>query len=81
MWHYLVVYDRRRGKIIQNHAYRRSDEALKARFEAERKHSREPDVEVVVLSAKSRAALLRTHGRYFKDVQELAEDALTRVIP
>ena len=79
MWHYLMVYDRRRGEIILSHAYRRSDEALEARFTAERKYSGQSDIEVVVLSAKSRAALLRTHGRYFKDAQGLAEAALERV--
>ncbi|HUY50888.1 MAG TPA: hypothetical protein VMV92_35140 [Streptosporangiaceae bacterium] len=79
MWHYLVIYDRRVGKIIRTRAYRDSAEALKARFAAEREHRGDGDVEVVVLSAKSRAALLRTHARYFQGTQELAETALNRI--
>lgn len=78
MWHYLVIYDRGQGEIIRRRAYRASDEALRARFEAEREFRGQPDIEVVVLSAKSRAALTRTHSRYFKGVQEIAEAALSR---
>lgn len=40
--------------------------------EMERKD--DPDVEVVVLSARSREALMRTHSRYFKGVRELTAD-------
>ena len=32
------------------------------------------DIEVVLLSASSRDALKRTHGRYFQDVRQLATD-------
>jgi hypothetical protein len=79
MWHYLVIYDRQHGKIIHTHAYRQSREALEARFAAERQYRGQPDIEVVVLGAKSRTALLSTHARYFQGTQELAEAALDRV--
>lgn len=79
MQHYLLVYDRRKGKIIRHHAYPESKSALTARFAAEREFSEQPDVEVVVLGAESWDSLAQTHARYFKGVQELAEAALSRV--
>lgn len=78
MRHYLVVYNRRRGRIIRHNAYRTAELALTARFDAEREFRDEPDVEIVVLGAESWDALRRTHSRYFKGVQELAESALER---
>lgn len=72
MNHYLVVFDRSKGSILHHQRYRDRDEALKARFSEERKHHDEPDVEVVVLGAVSWDSLGRTHGRYFKDFDQLA---------
>ena len=77
--HYLVVYDRRRGKILERASYHDSSLALNARFAAEREHRGQPDIEVVVLSAESWEALARTHARYFKGAQELAEATLSRL--
>ena len=77
MWHYLVVYDRRQGQVIRHRAFRESDEALEARFAAEREFRGQPDIEVVVLSARSLASLSRTHARYFKGVAEIAQAALS----
>ena len=79
MKHYLVVYNRREGRIIRRGDYPRVDNALQARFAAEREFREDPDIEVVVLGAESWEALRHTHARYFQDVQQLAEDALTRV--
>jgi hypothetical protein len=78
MMHYLVIYDRRQGRIIRHHRFRASAQALAARFDAEREFREEPDIEVVVLGAESWDALARTHSRYFKGVQALAEAALER---
>lgn len=78
MRHYLVIYNRREGQIIRHHAYRTPTRALAARFEAEREFREQPDIEVVVLGAESWDSLPRTHSRYFKGVQELAEAALER---
>jgi acetolactate synthase regulatory subunit len=77
MWHYLVVYDRLQGQIIRHRAFRASDQALEARFAAEREFRGQPDIEVVVLSARSLASLSRTHSRYFKNVPEIAKAALS----
>jgi hypothetical protein len=77
--HYLVVYDRRLGKVLEQASYNDSSQALAARFDAERTHRGQPEIEVVVLSAGSRDELVRTHARYFKGAQELAASALSRL--
>jgi hypothetical protein len=78
MQHYLLIYDRRAGKIIRHRHFRTSAPALAARFDAEREFHDNPDIEVVVLGAESWEALSRTHSRYFKDVPALARDVLKR---
>lgn len=72
MNHYLVVFDRSRGVVTHHKLYADRNAALQARFAAEREHSGNPDIEVVVLGARSWADVKRTHGRYFKDISELA---------
>lgn len=76
--HYLLVYDRRQGKVIQQKSFARPDEALAARFDAERGFSGQPEIEIVVLGADSWEDLTRTHSRYFKGLNELAERALAK---
>jgi hypothetical protein len=48
--------------------------------DGERKFRDQLDIEVVVLGAESREALGRTHSRAFKDVRELAQEALDKVL-
>jgi hypothetical protein len=76
--HYLLIYDRRAGRIVRRRQFHDPGLALAARFEAEREFRDDPDVEIVVLGAESLAALGQTHARYFKGVQELAGVALER---
>ena len=78
MKHYLVIYDRRKGQIIRHRSQPNAEQAIVARFDAEREFRGKPDIEIVVLGAESWDSLRRTHSRYFKDVQELAEAALER---
>ena len=78
MHHYLVIYNRREGQIIRYKGYGGAKPALKARFEAEREFSGQPDIEIVVLGGENWDSLSRTHSRYFKGVQELAAAALAR---
>jgi len=80
MQHYLVIYNRREGRIVRHRRFRTPGPALAARFEAEREFREEPDVEVVVLGADSWRSLERTHSRYFKPAQELAKAALEREV-
>jgi len=76
MHHYLVIYNRREGRIVRGQDYETADIALKARFTAEREFSGQSDIEIVVLGGESWESLHRTHGRYFEGVQELAAAAL-----
>lgn len=72
MNHFLVVFDRSTGKVVRKEFFHDRNEALAARFEAERQNSEAPDIEVVVLGARSWADVKRTHGRYFKGIGQLA---------
>jgi hypothetical protein len=78
MQQYLVVYRRSTGKLLElvelgydTHA------ALVKRSAVEQARRGDPDVEVVLLSAPSREALVRTHSRYFRDSRGLAADLTT----
>jgi len=68
----LVVYNRATGavdtRVFVGDSARR--DALDARIEAER--ICDSNIEIVVLSAESEAAVRKTHSRYFHSVGELA---------
>lgn len=70
--HFLVVFDRADGRLLRVDEYLDPREAMSARFSAERLHRHSPNIEIVVLGAKSETALHRTHARYFEDVPALA---------
>lgn len=73
---FLIVYNQTTGAIVlKEYADDERETALARRFELEREHRLEPHIEVVLLSARSEDILRRTHGRYFKTVQELVESA------
>lgn len=69
---YLVVYDRAKGAVVEQTEYERADDALRQRFAIEA-GGIGSSVEVVVLTAESPEALLRTHSRYFRSVAELVD--------
>jgi hypothetical protein len=71
-----MVFDRRSGEVVERTVYSDRHEALRARFEAERKYQDAPDIEVVVLAADSEDAVKRTHARYFGTLRTLFEGAL-----
>jgi hypothetical protein len=75
MRYYLVVYDRSTGTILELKEFEEGSraEALKQRFARELEEVANSDIEVVVLGAASRNALVHTHSRYFKSLRELAE--------
>lgn len=75
---FLIIYNRRQGRIIRRCPFQGSGPALAARFAAEVEFLNDSDVEIVVLGAESWEAVQNTHSRYFKPVQELAEAALER---
>ncbi|WP_062345607.1 hypothetical protein [Herbidospora yilanensis] len=72
MNHYLLVYDRRKGKLLRTQKFTDGREAIRNRFAAERDHVGDKDIEVVVLGARSFDALRQTHARYFSSVKDLA---------
>lgn len=73
------MYERPKGKLLSIVEFSDADEALDARFAAERIHRGNPDVEVVVLSAKSEEVLRRTHARYFYSTGQLVENLVRAV--
>lgn len=79
MIHFLLVFDRREGRILSQREFDTRSAAMADRFEAERLHKGNPDIEVVVLGAESVAALKRTHARYFQDSRRMYLRALKRV--
>jgi hypothetical protein len=77
MSHFLVVYDRSTGGLeLTEFSESEADRASRARLERELAERTHPEVEVVVVTSPSRAALERTHARYFKSVSELTATAL-----
>jgi hypothetical protein len=72
MKHFLLVYDRQEGKLVREEMFEVGEQALDRRFELELELQSRKDLEVVVLTAPSREALLATHARYFRTLGELA---------
>jgi len=78
---YLLRYRRSTGDLLQFEDLGPDRAAATAqRFEYEKAHKDDPDIEVVLLTASSPEALMRTHARYFKSVPELAA-ALAAALP
>jgi hypothetical protein len=66
MPNFLLVFNRRTGEMADLRRFDAYLDAMHARFAAERDHRLEPDVEVVVLTARSEQELRGTHSRYFQ---------------
>lgn len=71
MSNFLLVFNRRTGERPVLTEYTRSADAIRARFEMERQYKGEPDIEVVVLTARSEEEIRATHRRYFESAQEM----------
>jgi hypothetical protein len=76
MKHFLVVFDRSEGRVLREEPFSERSTALRARFQAERLHLTNPNIEVVVLSAATAEDLRKTHARYFQAVGSLAKAGL-----
>jgi hypothetical protein len=70
MKHFLLVYDREAGCLLECREFDDYSRALDERFNRER--TKPAGQEIVVLSSSSRANLEKTHARYFKSASELA---------
>jgi hypothetical protein len=76
MRNFLVIYNRRTGvNSVREFPPGQGRQAIRARFEEERRHRDEPDIEVVVLGSKSRDELMKTHSRYFRSARDLVSGA------
>ncbi len=65
--HFIVVYDGAAGRLIRlEELGAETDAALDRYFALEREHA-DGSVQVVMLSARDRAALEVTHSHYFND--------------
>ena len=76
---FLLIYDWSSRRLVRKAEYDQTDReaALKARYEAELRASREGlDQEIVILEAPSLDTLKRTHGSYFFTIDELGERLL-----
>jgi hypothetical protein len=72
---FLLVYRRSTASLVECRELGTDRaNALAERFSIEKRERRDPDVEVVILSAPSKETLMRTHSRYFKTLSELASD-------
>ena len=71
--YFLIAYDRSKGQLSSAHEYGERELAHDDRLRAELENFRAGrDLEVVVLEAQDRAALLKTHRRYFDSFENLA---------
>jgi hypothetical protein len=77
---FLIQYNRRAGRLVRLERFATSQrvEANRARLdlEIELRHQG-VNHEVVILEAASEEAVRKTHGRYFLDVRELLEAAVS----
>ena len=76
--HFLVVYRRSTAELqdcqdlgLDRHL------ALQARFEREQVERHDADIEVVLLSASSKAELEKTHARYFRNSKQLSQSLVS----
>jgi hypothetical protein len=75
---FLIEYDRPKGSIVSLKSFSNSErlKAESARLKLELDLNRkEVDHEVVLLEAASKAALLRTHRRYFENASQILKSA------
>lgn len=72
MSHFLVIYDRRRRTDPKVERIEDAHDAQERLFAVERNLRDDPDHGVVLLLAAHEGDLVRTHGQFFRSVDELA---------
>ncbi len=73
MTYFLIVYNRLTGDVsVSPFTDAERHLALSRRFELEKQLRELPEYEIVVLGGANLEQIKRTHGRYFKNVSELA---------
>jgi len=71
MAHFLLIYDRKAGKLLLNQEFATDVAALDARFAAESEYGVQGNIEIVAISAASEDELMKSHGRYFLTGEQL----------
>lgn len=66
--HFLLVYDRQRGKLIVDQPFSDLSEAVRAYEEMEEAHRDDKHMEIVLVGADSIETVMLTHGNYFDAV-------------
>ncbi len=66
--HFLLVYDRRQGKLVEQRPFSDSKAAVRAYEDMEKKHQDDRDMEIVLVGADSLETVMLTHGNYFDAV-------------
>jgi hypothetical protein len=75
MMYTMLVYDRHQAEVLERAEFDSKSEALAARFEAEdRLQYNSEHIEIVVLGARTRDDLMRTHSRYFLTLRQLLNE-------
>jgi hypothetical protein len=72
MKYFLITYDRSTGAYSVKDFGAMREHAMSARFQLEREHRADPEIEIVVLASDSQESIERTHPRYFHTASELA---------
>lgn len=79
MKHFLVIFDRTRGKVLKLEEFADRANALRARFKLERSGVTSDSVEIVILGAESAEAIRRTHSRYFETAADMARAGAAKI--
>lgn len=66
--HFLLVYDRQQGRLIQQRPFTSSNEAVQAYEATEEEHRDDKHIEIVLVGADSLETIMLTHGNYFDAV-------------
>lgn len=66
--HFLLVYDRRRQKLVVQRPFSNSEEAVMAYEKMEQEHRDDSHMEIVLVGADSIETVMLTHGNYFDAV-------------
>jgi hypothetical protein len=64
--HFLLMYDHKQAKLVDQKRFRDPGEALAAYAEWEEEHRWDPNLEIVLVGADSLETIMRTHGHYFE---------------
>jgi hypothetical protein len=65
--HFLLVYDLRAQRLIEQHEFGDGNEAAIAYADLERQYKGRDDLEIVLVGADSIETIKRTHAHYFDD--------------